>query len=137
KTRASRRGFARNENAPSDSTSGEIRMNKKSTDARRVASRIQFRVFTRSPAIAAVHRLTFAPAAAADGGPVVFDDKIRSVANQLAIDAEHRSERSGHLHGRIVCGLQRANGEGNQIFERRDVGFARETWVPIHEWVEL
>jgi hypothetical protein len=82
--------------------------------------------------IAAEQCLPIAPAAAADDSPVALDDEIRTIANQLCIDAERTTQRRFDLCRCVIGSAQRADGAGHQLLEHEDFFEMRKSDVECH-----
>src|SRR5438552_3156333 len=63
-------------------------------------------------------------------------DKISAIANELAINAENRSQCRFHLCGRIVSSLKSPHGNWNECLQGRNIALARQTWLPIYNGLE-
>ena len=79
--------------------------------------------------VAAEERLAIAPAAAAGDdlwhSGSRFGDKIGAVGDELGVETEERAERAIDLFGRVVAGLQAADGGFDQRVECGDVGICQ------------
>jgi hypothetical protein len=74
-------------------------MDKKSADARGIATRVKLRLQGLMKMIGAEKGFAFAPAAAPDNLPLLFDNKVSSVRDELAVHAVNRAESRFNLRG--------------------------------------
>src|SRR5260370_33079279 len=131
-----RRIFTSLQNHAADSAARPIGMNEKSANLCRIAKRVQERILATRPMIAPVERLAFAPAAASDNNPfgwgvlcsrALDSDRlglrhdIRSVGDELAIDAKNGFERAVDLCWGVVLRLQSADGRVDQLAQSRNI----------------
>src|SRR6266850_7097738 len=132
----SRGRFAGFQNHSADALPRPGRMDEKRANLCGIVKRIEKLVFSARPAIAAIERLTFAPAAATDDetrGSVIrwfialtsarccLRDEIGSVGNQLAIHPKNGLERTLDLRRRVILRLQAAYGRIDERLQNRNI----------------
>ena len=71
------------------------------------------------------------PAAATDDDPIFLGDEIGSIVDQLHVQ-RHDFETRRQLFGREEGDLNHARRPFDQVFERADVGWRRETDISDH-----
>lgn len=106
KSRGDHCAFAVRHDRAADPLASPCRMNKEGADARRVSRWIERGVFAFSTVITTEKRPASAPATTTYDPTVSFGDEVGAIANELAVDAEHRSHRRLHLLRGVVAGLQ-------------------------------
>src|SRR5712664_1655969 len=131
-----RRIFASLEDHAADSAARPIRMNEESANLCRIAKRVQQRIFVSRPMVAPIERLALAPAAASDDHQsgwrvpcsrgfgsirVGFRHDVRSVGDELAIDAKNGFERAFDLIWGVVLRLQCAHGCVDQFAQNGNI----------------
>src|SRR5580704_17862530 len=106
-------------------------MHEERTNLRSIPRRIEERIFAPSVLISAVERLTFAPYAAGHDDGLGLRDilrhQVRSIRNELAVDAVDRLQSAFNLARRIIRGLQSAYVRFDNLSQPRDIsrnGFA-------------
>src|SRR5712692_635328 len=131
-----RRIFTSLQNHAADSAARPIRMDEESANLCRIAKGVQQRIFAPRPMIAPVKRLALAPATATDDHQFVsrvlyfsalgkdrfgFRHDIRSVGDELTIDAENGFERAFNLRRSVLLGLQSAHGRLDQSTQNGNI----------------
>src|SRR5689334_13772058 len=98
-------------------------MHEERANLRCIMSGIEQGILASDILIAAVQGLAFAPAATSDDSIVChdFDCEIRSIRDQLGIDAVDAFESALDLGRSVVSDLQTTNGGLNDLAQTRDV----------------
>jgi len=109
---------------------------KEGTNLCGIAKRVQQRILAPRPVVAAIKRLALAPAAATNdhqtswrvrrAGAIAWArfglrHDIRSVSDELAIDAKNGFERAFDLRGRVILRLQSTHGRFDQPTQNGDI----------------
>src|SRR6266581_32626 len=146
KPSGSRRIFASLQDHAADSSARPIGMDEESANFCRIAKGIQQSILASRPVIAAVKGLALAPAAATNDhacGLRVFcasafecaglglRHNVRSVGDELAIDAKDGFERAFHLRWSVVLRLQSAHGRFDQCSQNRNIFGESEAEVNV------
>lgn len=125
------RGFTGEQNVTADATTGKRWMNKEGADAGRIMPWSEQRTFIVPSPVATEHRRALAPTAATHDLAGLLGDKVGAIANELAINAENRTQCRLHLQRRIVRRLQSANGKRNEDLQHRDVSNSCQAKWPV------
>jgi hypothetical protein len=115
-------------------------MNEKGADFGGVATWVEKIVVPVGPLVGAVEGFAFAPSAAGNDDRrrirlrgTILHNQIRTVGNELCVDAENRGQRAFHLRGSVVLRLESANGRVDQVAEDGQVcengGTYAEVWL--------
>lgn len=111
------------ENQRTDAAANPIGMHEEGADFGGVRGWIEEGIFARDPDVAAVQRLTSAPAAAADDYPAAgFRDEIGAVGDELAINSEDFAQSGVDLLRTVVAGLQATDGGVDEVAQDWDIG---------------
>jgi len=133
--------FAGFEDSAAYAAARPVRVDEEGADFCGVVKGIEQRILAAGPVIAAVKSFAFAPATAADkdvlrglillvilltgthfGSRMRFGNEVRSVRDQLSVDAEDRFECAFNLRGSIVFRLQAAHGSFDKFAEHGNIG---------------
>lgn len=138
-----RLGLAHLEDRPPHALSGPTWMHEERANLSRIGGRVEHTGVTLGVAIAAEQRFPATPSAASDRLPGVLGDKIRSIQDEIGVDAKDGGEGCLDLLVGVVIVAQAARRLGDELIQRRAVvepGFseseihaasqiAGETWV--------
>src|ERR1700687_4365770 len=104
-------------------------MDEESANFGGVMARVEEIVVAVGPLIGAVEGLALAPSTTGDDerlrrrfGWAMLDDQIGAVGNELGIDTEDGGQRAFHLRGRVILGLEAADGGVDERAEDGKVG---------------
>src|SRR5947209_17163144 len=120
---------------------GPGRMDEESTNLGGIAPRVEQNILTAGPAVAAIERFAFAPAAAANNHPLRlrvrspptsllikgrFCNDVRAISNELAVHPKNRFQCAFDLRRIVVLSLQATRGSFDQFAQNRHVLRHRE-----------
>jgi hypothetical protein len=116
---------------PPDSLSGEIRVHEKRANHCGFRGGVAQRVFVLPPTVPAVERLAPAPTSAADDAVLRLGHEVRSVPDELRVDAKNRPDRAIELCVGVISFLEHARGQRYELLQRGHVRNSRNTqFVP-------
>src|SRR5579864_3228112 len=101
--------FHKLQESAANSTANPVWVDEESANLRGVQLRIQQGVLTARPAITTKQCLAFAPTATANDHRLDLHHEIRSILDQLAIDAVDGLQRALDLSGCVILRLQSAH----------------------------
>ncbi len=99
-------GFAALEQGSANPFAGMLRVNKISTNSRRITERIEFSRVALRMRVTPEQSVPPAPSSATDDLTLKFHNKICSIYNQLCVDSKRPAKRPFHLLDGIILGAK-------------------------------